>query len=54
MIDSVTFFSLAYEKIEATLQECIINMATQSACIRWPDVGNGSYCWPNVGVGYTA
>ena len=30
MIDSVTetFFSLAYEKIEATLQECIINMAT--------------------------
>ena len=22
------FFSLAYEKIEATLQECIINMAT--------------------------
>ena len=30
MIDSVTetFFSLAYENIEATLQECIINMAT--------------------------
>ena len=30
MISSVTetFFSLAYEKIEATLQECIINMAT--------------------------
>ena len=30
MIDSVTetFFSLVNEKIEATLQECIINMAT--------------------------
>ena len=30
MTDSVTetFLSLAYEKIEATLQECIINMAT--------------------------
>ena len=29
-----------------------INIVTsQSACIRWPDVGNGSYCWPNVGVG---
>ena len=31
MVDSVTetFFSLAFEKkIEATLQECIINMAT--------------------------
>ena len=30
MIDSVTesFFSLAFQKIEATLQECIINMAT--------------------------
>ena len=30
MLDSVTdtFFSLAFENIEATLQECIINMAT--------------------------
>ena len=34
MIDSVTetFFSLAYEKIEANLQECIINMA---AILKW-------------------
>ena len=42
MIDSITetFFSLAFEIIEATLQECIINMATLlkwriSKCFRY-------------------
>ena len=35
-----------------TLRNTCHLMKTQSACLRWPNVGSGSYGWLLVGVGF--